>query len=164
MHQGWSESWDPPRRCRSRCRRRSERPASVPPASAPDSTPPKSSFKRRLAGPAFAKVSKEQDGSASTVSLSQSADPAAFSASRTRMEEEAHDSPQALNGIEQQSTLACHRMREGWKTERTALINRVRGLMAEFGIWLGRSSQNLARSLPRLIQDEQLPARVRTLL
>ena len=38
MHQGWSESWDPPRRCRSRCRRRSERPASVPPASAPDST------------------------------------------------------------------------------------------------------------------------------
>src|SRR5882762_2992431 len=99
MHQGWSESWDPPRRCRSRCRRRSERSAPVPPASAPDSTPPKSSFKRRLASPAFAKVSTEQDGSASTVSLYQSADPAAFSASRTRVEEEAHDSPQALNGL-----------------------------------------------------------------
>jgi hypothetical protein len=52
-----------------------------------------------LAGPAFAKVSKEQDESASTVSLYQSADPAAFSASRTRVEEEAHDSPQALNGL-----------------------------------------------------------------
>ena len=69
-----------------------------------------------------------------------------------------------VKSIEQQSILACHRMREGWKSERTALINRVRGLLAEFGIWLGRSPQNLARSLPRLIQDEELPARVRALL
>ena len=74
-------------------------PAPVPRAGAPDSTPPKSSFERRLAGPAFAKVSKEQDGSASTVSLYPSADPAASFASRTRMEQEAHDSPQALNGL-----------------------------------------------------------------
>jgi transposase len=70
----------------------------------------------------------------------------------------------AVKSVEQQSILACHRMREGWKSERTALINRVRGLLAEFGIWLGRSPQNLARSLPRLIQDEELPARVRALL
>jgi transposase len=70
----------------------------------------------------------------------------------------------SVKSVEQQSMLACHRMREGWKSERTALINRVRGLLAEFGVWLGRSPQNLARSLPRLIQDEQLPARVRTLL
>jgi transposase len=55
-------------------------------------------------------------------------------------------------------------MREGWKSERTALINRVRGLLAEFGIWLGRSPQNLARALPRLIQDEQVAPRVRALL
>jgi len=70
----------------------------------------------------------------------------------------------SVKSVEQQSILACHRMREGWKIERTALINRVRGLRAEFGIWLGRSPQNLARSLPRLIQDEQLPARVQGLL
>jgi transposase len=70
----------------------------------------------------------------------------------------------SVKSIEQQSILACHRMREGWKSERTALINRVRGLLAEFGVWLGRSPQNLARSLPKLIQDEQLPARVRALL
>jgi transposase len=70
----------------------------------------------------------------------------------------------SVKTVEQQSILACHRMREGWKVERTALINRVRGLLAEFGIWLGRSAQNLARSLPRLIQDEELPARVRALL
>jgi len=70
----------------------------------------------------------------------------------------------SVKSIEQQSILACHRMREGWKIERTALINRVRGLLAEFGIWLGRSPQNLARSLLRLIQDEDLPARIRALL
>src|ERR1700751_5252608 len=52
----------------------------------------------------------------------------------------------SVKSIEQQSILACHRMREGWKIERTALINRVRGLLAEFGIWLGRSPQNRARS------------------
>src|ERR1700751_540798 len=70
----------------------------------------------------------------------------------------------SVKSLEQQSILAVHRMREGWKSERTALINRVRGLLAEFGIWLGRSPQNLARSLPRLIQDEELPARIRALL
>ena len=70
----------------------------------------------------------------------------------------------SIKSLEQQSILACHRMREGWKGERTALINRVRGLLAEFGIWIGRSPQTLAHSLPRLIQEEQLPARVRVLL
>jgi transposase len=54
--------------------------------------------------------------------------------------------------------------REGWKSERTALINRVRGLLAEFGFWLGRSPQTLTRRLPQLMQEEQLPARVRALL
>ena len=70
----------------------------------------------------------------------------------------------SVKSVEQQSILACHRMREGWKSERTGLINRVRGLLAEFGVWLGRSPQNLARSLPRLIQEDDLPARVRALL
>ena len=74
-------------------------PAPVAPVGAPHSTPPKSSFKRRLDGPAFAKVSTEQDGSASKICLSQSADSAAFSASRTRMGDEAEGSPQALNGL-----------------------------------------------------------------
>jgi len=69
-----------------------------------------------------------------------------------------------VKSLQQQSILAVHRMREGWKSERTALINRVRGLLAEFGIWLGRSPQTLARRLPQLMQEEQLPARVRALL
>jgi transposase len=70
----------------------------------------------------------------------------------------------SVKSVEQQSILACHRMREGWKSERTALINRVRGLLAEFGLWIGRSPHNLTRSLPRLIQEEQLPGRMRALL
>jgi transposase len=70
----------------------------------------------------------------------------------------------SVKSVEQQSILACHRMREGWKSERTALINRVRGLLAEFGFWIGRSPHNFARSVPRLIQDEQLPGRLRALL
>ena len=78
-------------------------PAPVPRAGTPHSTPPKSlgelAFERRLAGPAFAKVSKEQGASASTASLYPSADPAAFSASRTRLGDEAEGSPQALDGL-----------------------------------------------------------------
>ena len=36
--------------------------------------------------------------------------------------------------IEQQSMLCVHRLREGFKAERTACINRIRGLLAEFGL------------------------------
>ena len=66
--------------------------------------------------------------------------------------------------IEQQSILACHRMRQGWLAERTALINRTRGLLAEFGIWLGRTPGTLRRALSGLAQDETIPQRVRALL
>src|SRR5215472_2595624 len=70
----------------------------------------------------------------------------------------------SVKSLEQQSILACHRMRQGWHAERTALLNRTRGLLAEFGIWLARSSTALYRALPRLSQDEAVPARVRALL
>jgi transposase len=70
----------------------------------------------------------------------------------------------SVKSLEQQSVLACHRMRQGWQVERTALLNRTRGLLAEFGIWLARSSAALYRALPRLSQDETIPARVRALL
>ena len=70
----------------------------------------------------------------------------------------------AVKAVDQQAILAWHRMRAGWNEERTALINRVRGLLAEFGVWLPRSAQALIRALPRLIQDDSLPARLRALL
>jgi len=70
----------------------------------------------------------------------------------------------AVKTIDQQQRLSWHRMREGWKEERTALINRSRGLLAEFGIVIGRSSAAFTRALTGLIRDETVPATLRTLL
>jgi len=70
----------------------------------------------------------------------------------------------AVKSVEQQAMLAWHRMRSGYNEERTALINRTRGLLAEFGVWLGRSAAALIRALPRLVQEQDLPARFRPLL
>ena len=69
-----------------------------------------------------------------------------------------------IKSAEQQSILAWHRMRSGYQQERTALINRTRGLLAEFGIWIGRSAGVLIRSLPALAQAEALPPHFRPLL
>jgi transposase len=69
-----------------------------------------------------------------------------------------------VKSVEQQAMLAWHRMRSGYHQERTALINRTRGLLAEFGVWLGRSAAALLRALPRLAEEEELPARLRPLL
>lgn len=56
---------------------------------------------------------------------------------------------------EQQSTLCLHRTRQGFIEERTALYNRLRGLIAEFGIVLPRKITCLRRDIgPRL---EELP-------
>jgi len=70
----------------------------------------------------------------------------------------------AVKSIEQQACLSWHRMRQGFSEERTALINRLRGLLGEFGIWRGRSAEVLTRALPQLEQDEALPMMVRRLL
>lgn len=56
---------------------------------------------------------------------------------------------------EQQGILCVHRRREGFKEERTACINRIRGLLAEFGIVLPQSPRVLrtfARYLGRCDQ------------
>lgn len=63
----------------------------------------------------------------------------------------------AIKSVEQQEILAWHRMREGWKEERTALLNRLRGLLGEFGIWPSRSADQLTRALPGLSADPRLP-------
>jgi transposase len=66
--------------------------------------------------------------------------------------------------VEQQCMLAWHRLRDGYRVERTALINRTRGLLAELGVWVGRSPEQLLRVLPRLIDGEDLPESFRQLL
>jgi transposase len=70
----------------------------------------------------------------------------------------------AIKSVEQQARLARHRMREGWKEERTALGNRIRGLLAEFGIAIPKSSAALGRELAAASHDERLPESVRELV
>ena len=55
----------------------------------------------------------------------------------------------AIKSIEQQNILAWHRLRDGWE-ERTALLNRLRGLLGKFGVWPARSSDKRLRALPGL--------------
>ncbi|SFC48072.1 Transposase, partial [Polaromonas sp. OV174] len=55
--------------------------------------------------------------------------------------------------LAQQGMLCVHRLREGLKEERTACINRIRGLMAEFGPVLPQSPQVLRQHLSDLIED-----------
>jgi transposase len=69
-----------------------------------------------------------------------------------------------VKSVDQQAMLAWHRARAGFGEERKALLNRARGLLAEFGVWLGRSSAVLIRHLPQLAQDDRLPARFRPIL
>jgi len=66
----------------------------------------------------------------------------------------------AVKTVEQQGLLCLHRVRQGWMEERTALINRLRGLLAEFGVVVPQSATALQRALPTLIaaHEARLPA------
>jgi transposase len=46
-----------------------------------------------------------------------------------------------------------HRLREGFKEERTALINRIRGLLTEFGLVFPQSPEALRKVLAEVIED-----------
>jgi transposase len=67
---------------------------------------------------------------------------------------------------EQQGQLAVHRLREGFKEERTALINRIRGLLAEFGLVFPQSPDALRQVLAAVIEDadNELPGVARLAL
>jgi transposase len=67
---------------------------------------------------------------------------------------------------EQQAQLSVHRLREGFKEERTALINRVRGLLTEFGLVFPQSPEALRSVLADVIEDasNELPGVARLAL
>jgi len=67
---------------------------------------------------------------------------------------------------QQQGQLAVHRLREGFKEERTALINRIRGLLAEFGLVFPQSPEALRKVLAEVIEDasNELPGVARLAL
>jgi transposase len=58
-----------------------------------------------------------------------------------------------IKTIEQQSLLCVHRLREGFKAERTACINRIRGLLAEFGLVFPQKPEALRQALPDVLED-----------
>ena len=53
----------------------------------------------------------------------------------------------------QQGMLCIHRLREGFKQERTACVNRIRGLLAEFGIVVAQSTKALRAVLSEVLED-----------
>jgi len=57
---------------------------------------------------------------------------------------------------EQQAQLCVHRVRSGFVEERTATLNRLRGLLAEFGHVLPLGANALRAQVPNLLED--LPA------
>jgi transposase len=54
---------------------------------------------------------------------------------------------------EQQGVMALHRVREGLKEERTACINRIRGVLAEYELVFGKSPKVLRAVLADVIED-----------
>lgn len=54
---------------------------------------------------------------------------------------------------EQQGVMALHRMREGFKEDRTACISRIRGVLGEFGLVFGKSPKVLRAALPEVLED-----------
>ena len=59
----------------------------------------------------------------------------------------------SIKSIEQQAQLAAHRLRQGWVRERTALINRLRGLLSEFGVLISAPADTFASALVKWIAD-----------
>jgi len=63
-----------------------------------------------------------------------------------------------VKSLEQQSDLTLHRVRQGFVEERTATLNRLRGLLAEFGHVLPLRAVEVHRRVPQLLG--KLPTRV----
>jgi transposase len=64
--------------------------------------------------------------------------------------------------VEQQSELLVHRARQGFVQQRTATINRIRGLLSEFGIVLPLKAATVRREA--LLQLEDLPGWANTVI
>ena len=72
----------------------------------------------------------------------------------------------SIKTIEQQAWLSLHRVRQGFIEERTGTINRLRGLLAEFGIVIPQSPAALERAWPTVSVafDAVLPMHLRVCL
>lgn len=57
--------------------------------------------------------------------------------------------------IEQQDLQAVHRIRNRLVEERTALINQIRGLLAEYGIIIAQGISHVRKKLPEILEDAE---------
>jgi transposase len=64
-----------------------------------------------------------------------------------------------IKSVEQQALLSLHRARQGFITERTAIINRIRGLLAEFGVVLPARAETVRRQAAGAAETVPLLAR-----
>ena len=58
-----------------------------------------------------------------------------------------------IKSVDQQAMLTVHRVRQGFVEERTALINRIRGLLSEFGIVLPLKAATVTREVAKHLED-----------
>ena len=72
----------------------------------------------------------------------------------------------AIKTIAQQDIQAVHRIRSELVQQRTAKVNQIRGLLAEYGIVVGRRVDTLRTALPHVLEDAEngLTLDFRTLL
>ena len=71
-----------------------------------------------------------------------------------------------VKSAQQQGTMCVHRLREGYKEDRTACINRIRGLLAEFGLVFAQGPKALRLVLGEVLEDagNELPGVARLAL
>ena len=67
----------------------------------------------------------------------------------------------SVKSAEQQARLVVHRLRQGWQEERTAGLNRLRGLLAEFGRIYANSAAAILSGARAALGEETLPATLR---
>lgn len=61
----------------------------------------------------------------------------------------------AIKNIEQQDIQAIHRIRSRVVRNRTALVNQIRGLLAEYGIIIAQGITRLRKELPFILEDAE---------
>lgn len=63
---------------------------------------------------------------------------------------------------EQQAILSVQRVRQSFVKARTAQANQIRGLLAEFGVVIPQAIAHIARRVPQLMDQQELPDSFRT--
>jgi transposase len=63
----------------------------------------------------------------------------------------------AVKSSAQQALVALHRIREQWKSTRTARINTLRGLLREHGVLLPAGARAAIRAVPGVLEDASTP-------